>query len=176
MEDKAKRKRGQKVHDSTFRQPSFSTGGDWRNIGEGPVWKRMITGVLVIIVLGAVLFLTFQGPKETTELSERFREWFRNLGYQGTANQFRSDVHLIEYFIVGIATVVFCKAMGWKPWIGLVAACIFGLLDESIKILLPTREFSAIDLVKDFIGAGIAFEVIMLIHTGKKRKPERQSI
>ena len=105
-----------------------------------------------------------------------FREWFRKLGYQGTANQFRSDVHLIEYFIVGIATVVFCKAMGWKPWIGLVAACIFGLLDESIKILLPTREFSAVDLVKDFIGAGIAFEVIMLIHTGKKRKPERQSI
>ena len=44
----------------------------------------------------------------------------------------------------------------------------FGLLDESIKILLPTREFSAVDLVKDFIGAGIAFEVIMLIHTGKK--------
>jgi len=132
--------------------------------------KRLITGALLAVVLGAVLFLTFQGPKETTALSERFREWFRKLGYQGTSNQFRSDVHLIEYFIVGIAAIFFCKAMGWKPWIGLLAACTFGLLDESIKILLPTREFSAIDLAKDFIGAGMAFGVIMLIRIIRSKR------
>ena len=28
----------------------------------------------------------------------------------------------------------------------------FGLLDEVIKIALPTSEFGAVDLIKDFVG------------------------
>ena len=66
-----------------------------------------LAGVLLAVIMGAVVFLTLQGPKETMALSESFREWFRKIGYKGNANQFRSDVQLIEYFIVGIAAVLF---------------------------------------------------------------------
>ena len=64
--------------------------------------------------------------------------------------------------------------MGWKAWIGLAATCIFGLMDETLKIFLPTREFSPIDLLKDFVGAGIAFAIILLIYRGKGGKVQAQ--
>ena len=124
--------------------------------------KKLITGILLILVLLMVLFLALQGPKETTDLSNSVQQWFMKLGYKGTSSQFRSDVHLIEYFFVGLAVILFCKAMGWKPWIGLAAACVFGLLEETMKIFLPTREFGPADVLKDFLGAGIAFGVMML--------------
>ena len=131
--------------------------------------KKLITGILLILVLLMVLFLALQGPKETTDLSNSVRQWFMKLGYKGTSVQFRSDVHPIEYFIVGFAVILFCKTMGWKPWIGLIAACLFGLLEETVKIFLPTREFGPADVLKDFIGAGIAFGVIMICVMLKNR-------
>ena len=101
-------------------------------------------------------------------LSEGFRRVFVKLGYQGTSLQFRSDVHLIEYFIVGIAFVLFFKAMGWKPWIGLIAAVAFGLFEEAIKILLPTRHFSSTDLLKNAIGAIIAYLIFFILSQIRK--------
>ena len=131
--------------------------------------KKLITGTMLVLVLFMVLFLALQEPKETTDLSNGVYKWFRKLGYNRTSGQFRSDVHLIEYFIVGFAVILFCRAMGWKPWIGLVAACLFGLLEETMKIFLPTREFGPADVLKDFIGVGIAFGVIILCRKLKNR-------
>ncbi len=45
-----------------------------------------------------------------------------------------------------------------------------GLMDEAIKILLPTREFDAVDLVKDCIGVAIAVGIVILIRKGKTVK------
>ena len=116
--------------------------------------------ILLLIVAGAVLYLTFQGPQETTSLSEAFREKAMLLGYKGDALQFRSDIHLLEYFIVGIAVAIFGIVMNYPIWIPGVMGCGFGLMDECIKILLPTREFSAVDLVKDFVGVWVAVAVV----------------
>lgn len=41
--------------------------------------------------------------------------------------------------------------------------CCVGLIDESIKVLLPTREFDVVDLVKDWVGVAIAVIVIWLV-------------
>ena len=38
-----------------------------------------------------------------------------------------------------------------------------GIMDESIKILLPTREFDVIDLFKDWIGIGMSTFSIWII-------------
>ena len=38
-----------------------------------------------------------------------------------------------------------------------------GLIDESIKVLLPTREFDLVDLLKDWIGVAMAMLVIRLL-------------
>ena len=118
--------------------------------------KKIIAGILTALVIGAVLFLTLQGPEETTALSESVRKW---IGYQGSGAAFRSDVHLIEYFIVGLAVIGLARILGWKLWTGVLFACAFGLLDEGIKILLPTREFGMVDLVKDFFGVFAALGV-----------------
>lgn len=85
------------------------------------------------------------------------------IGYTGDAKQFRSDVHIIEYFILGVFAVIFVKSINVKMWIGTVLTCVFGLLDETVKILLPTREFSYIDLMKDLLGAGIALALFWVL-------------
>lgn len=134
---------------------------------------KIAAGFLLGLVILTVIFLALQGPKETGELSESFRQVFIKLGYQGSPLQFRSDVHLIEYFIVGIAIVLFFKAMGWKPWIGLIAACAFGLFEETMKIILPTRHFSSVDFLKDIIGAIIAYLIFFIL--SRFRKPQLKS-
>lgn len=118
--------------------------------------KKILAGILTVLVLSCVVFFTLQGPKETTALSENVRKW---IGYKGTGKAFRSDVHLVEYFIVGFAVIGLAKLLGWKRWTGVLAACVFGLLDEGLKVLLPTREFGVIDLIKDFFGAFAALGV-----------------
>lgn len=126
--------------------------------------------ILLLIVAGAVLYLTFQGPQETTSLSEAFREKAMLLGYKGDALQFRSDIHLVEYFIVGIAVAIFGIVMNYPIWIPGVIGCGFGLMDECIKILLPTREFSAVDLIKDCIGVWAAVAVVYGVKWGRKER------
>ena len=125
--------------------------------------KKIAASVLLLLVLASVLFLTLQGPVETNDLSNRVRKIFKNLGYKGTNQQFRSDFHLIEYFIVGLASILFCRTMGWKIWVGAMLAVVVGLLEETLKIFLPTREFGKIDLIKDCIGALIA---AVIVYTG----------
>lgn len=118
--------------------------------------KKVIAGILIFLVLGCVVFLTLQGPEETIALSERVRQW---IGYQGPSAAFRSDVHLVEYFIVGLVIIGSARMLGWKRWVAVLFACAFGLLDEGIKVLLPTREFGMVDLVKDFFGVFAALGV-----------------
>ena len=127
--------------------------------------KKITAGILTILIIGTVLFLTLQGPEDTTKLSEQVRQW---IGYQGSGLAFRSDAHLVEYFIVGLVIIGLARAFGWKPWTGVFIACVFGLLDESIKILLPTREFSMTDLIKDFFGVFAALGVWSLVSRRKK--------
>ncbi len=135
--------------------------------------KKTAASILLVLILVSVLFLALQGPAETNALSNRVRRYFAQLGYQGNNQQFRSDFHLIEYFVVGIASILFCRAMGRKIWIGLIAACLFGILEETLKIFLPTREFGAVDLVKDCIGAFLAAVIVFSI-TSLKRLTQRQ--
>ena len=73
-----------------------------------------------------------------------------------------TDAHLVEYFILGIALTLFVKSRGWHSLIALVVGCGIGVLDESIKILLPGREFGNGDLVRDIVGVGVATAVVMV--------------
>lgn len=81
------------------------------------------------------------------------------MGIQVEYKSLRSNVHILEYFIVGLALCGYCRCRGWKNWIGMIAGCGIGVVDECVKTLLPGREFEAIDLVKDWIGVGLAIVV-----------------
>jgi len=63
-----------------------------------------------------------------------------------------------------------CCHRGRKPWTGFLAACFFGLLEETLKNFLPTREFSRIDVFKDFLGAALALLLILVISSIHKRR------
>ena len=110
----------------------------------------------MILALLMVLFFTFQNPEKSRVLSETVRGWLGNIGIQVEYKSLRSNIHILEYFLVGLAVCGFCRSRGWRVWIGAVIGCGIGVVDESFKVLLPGREFSTGDLVRDFIGVGIA--------------------
>ena len=110
-----------------------------------------------------VLFFTFQNPEKSRILSESVRMWLGNIGIQVEYKSLRSNIHILEYFIVGLAVCGYCRSRGWRVWIGAVIGCGIGVVDESFKVLLPGREFSTGDLVRDFIGVVIAFTIISIV-------------
>ena len=46
----------------------------------------------------------------------------------------------------------------------------FGLIDESLKVLLPTREFEASDLIRNRIGVSMSILVTQIIQKIKRNR------
>lgn len=132
------------------------------------VKKKTVYGILLVIVLLTILLLTLQGPEGTVKLSETLRLQLEKIGYKTDFHSFRSNAHLPVYFFLGVVLSLFGRACGWRWWIVVTLGCGFGLLDEGIKVLLPTREFDAVDLVKDWIGIGLGAAAVWMLQ--KRRK------
>ena len=124
----------------------------------------------MILALLMVLFFTFQNSEKSRILSESVRMWLGNIGIQVEYKSLRSNIHILEYFIVGLAVCGYCRSRGWKVWIGAAIGCGIGVVDEGIKVLLPGREFSTGDLIRDFIGEGIAVLVVLGIRLLRGRE------
>ena len=103
-----------------------------------------------------VLFFTFQNPEKSRILSESVRMWLGNIGIQVEYKSLRSNIHILEYFIVGLAVCGYCRSRGRKNWVGMIAGFGIGVVDECVKTLLPGREFSTGDLIRDFVGVAVA--------------------
>lgn len=131
--------------------------------------KRKITVVFLLFAMLMVLFFTFQKPEHSRDLSELVRGWLENLGIHIGYKPLRNNIHIPEYFIVGLAVCGFCEARGWKRWHGILSAFLIGFLDESVKIPLPGREFSAGDLMRDFFGILLAAGVILVVSGVRER-------
>lgn len=115
-------------------------------------------GILVIIVITGIFYLTFQTPTQTTQLSEGFRGWLANHGIVWDSSTVRSNAHLPEYFLLGVSL---CLFVGWKK--ALWSGFLVGIIDETIKIPLPTRHFDFIDLCKDFVGVALGVLFIVIV-------------
>ena len=126
--------------------------------------KKTIYGLLLAAVTVAILFLTFQDAPGTVKLSESVRLWFESFfGIKSSYHSFRSNAHLVEYFILGVVLSLYGLEAGWRWWMILLVGAGFGLMDEGIKVLLPTREFDAIDLIKDLVGVTVGVSIVTLI-------------
>ena len=125
--------------------------------------KKTVYGLLLLAVILLILFLTFQDAAGTTRLSEGFRLWLEQFGYHTDPQSIRSNAHLILYFGFGLVLTLYGRAYGWKWCEILMFGAAVGIMDESIKILLPTREFDVIDLFKDWIGIGMSTFSIWII-------------
>lgn len=121
--------------------------------------RKTAAAIFLILALLMVLFFTFQNPEKSRVLSETVRDWLGNIGIEVKYQTLRSNVHILEYIIVGLALTTFCR----NTWIGGLIGCGIGLLDECLKIFLPGREFSSGDLIRDFIGVVIATVIVTAV-------------
>lgn len=129
--------------------------------------KQLILGLILAGVIALVFFLTFQGSRETISLSEMVRAWAIRLGYKGDPLKFRSDFHIVEYFVVGIAAAIFAKGLGWRAWIPGVFASTIGLLDETI----PNSRIQRNRFTKGFLcGLGSCIDYILDFTLKEKKK------
>ena len=119
--------------------------------------KNKLRGLLVFIIIAGIFYLTFQSPSETTELSSSFWQWLADHGINWDKSTIRSDAHLPMYFVLGFAL---CLWLGWKK--SLVTGPVIGTIDETIKIILPTRHFDFFDLCRDCIGIAAGVLVVCL--------------
>ena len=113
-------------------------------------------GILVLIVIAIIFYLTFQSPSQTMGLSEGVRGWLASHGIFLDSSTVRSNAHLPEYILLGISL---CLFVGWKK--ALLFGPLVGIIDEVIRIPLPTRHFDIIDLLKDF--AGVILGVLLVV-------------
>lgn len=130
--------------------------------------RNWAAAIFLILAILMVLFFTFQNPEQSRDLSEAVRLWLGSIGIDVEYKSLRSNVHILEYFIVGLAVCGFCRSKGWEVWIGAAIGCGIGVVDEGIKLLLPGREFSAGDLIRDFIGVALAFTIISIVQKGRR--------
>lgn len=124
---------------------------------------KMICGIIVVAMIAGILYLTLQSPQQTTALSEKARIWLKNLGWEMASKELRSNVHIPVFFLLGLAVFLFGFVMDWKWYVALLLALCVALLDEGIKVFLPTREFDFIDLLKNFIGIAISGFLFLLV-------------
>ena len=139
--------------------------------GERNDVKKKAYGILLLAAVVVILLLTLQDAAGTVRLSEGLRLWLERFGLKSDFHSFRSNAHLILYFLFGIVLCLYGRECGWRWWVILLVGCSVGLIDESIKVLLPTREFDVVDLVKDWVGVAIAVLVIWI--TEKRTKGSR---
>ena len=125
--------------------------------------KKRVYGILLIAAALTILLLTLQDAAGTVKLSEGLRLWLEKFGLKSDFHSIRSNAHLVLYFLFGITLCLYGKECGWSWWVIILIGCGIGLIDESIKVLLPTREFDFVDLVKDWVGVTAAMLVIWLI-------------
>lgn len=137
--------------------------------GEDSDLKKIVYGILLIAAALTIFLLTLQDAAGTVKLSEGLRLWLERFGLKSDFHSIRSNAHLVLYFLFGIVLCLYGRECGWRWWVIILIGCGIGLIDESIKVLLPTREFDFVDLVKDWGG------IIFAIVTGKllaNRKPQ----
>ncbi|MBQ9664504.1 MAG: VanZ family protein [Oscillospiraceae bacterium] len=103
-------------------------------------------------------------------LSEGLRLWLERFGITTTFHGIRSNAHLVMFFVFGVILSLFGRECGWRWWVIILIGCGVGLIDEGIKVLLPTREFDATDLMRDFIGMVLAVGIVGLIRRVKAVK------
>lgn len=137
---------------------------------------KVVCGIIVVVMIAGILYLTFQSPQQTIELSETVRIWLKNMGWEMTPKQIRSYVHIPMYFLLGLSVFIFGLMVKWKWYISLLLAMSIALLDEGIKGFLPTREFDFRDLFKDFSGIGIAGLLTFLLFRIKANIPRDRKI
>ena len=82
--------------------------------GENNDLKKIVYGILLAAAVIAILFLTFQDSAGTVRLSEGLRMWLERFGVYSDFHSFRSNAHLVLYFIFGLILTLLGREYGWS--------------------------------------------------------------
>lgn len=115
--------------------------------------------ILSIIIIFGIVYLTFQEPRQTRFLSKETHKMIIWFGISVTEKQLRHYIHYFMYFLVGGILWLWVKR-----WQTVIIGCGFGLLDEVLKIWLPTREFDYGDFIRDCVGVVVGACVVWLLY------------
>ena len=118
---------------------------------------------LIILVIAAIFFLTFQSEPDTLQISDKIRHilmgfyganvplWVKNM------HIIRAFGHIPLYFFLAVVSFISCSLYGLdirkSALTALLISVFIGLSDEMIKIFIPSREFDIIDWVLDIAGS-----------------------
>ncbi len=122
------------------------------------------------------MFLTTQSREDTLRLSGATREYFKSLIPDSTSrwtydmHWFRTLMHLPLYFLLG--TITYFSLHNILKSAGI--CLIISLMDETVKIFLPTREFGTVDVFFDIIGFTVGILVVFLIRNFVKSIKRRE--
>lgn len=145
--------------------------------------KKVIRVLPIAAAVALILFLTLQNTTKNVALSESFRVWLVNmymrLGIDPSDAWWNSTIgvrrlgHVIEYFVLGVASVIFMKRKIWAA----VFCLLISVLDQCLKRVLPIRHFDIYDIGFDMTGAivgiilfAIAGYVYRIILMNRERK------
>lgn len=118
--------------------------------------KKWFVLFLTLFVLFSILFLTFQSANDTNALTYKAIDCLQDIGVTLEYKQIRHYIHYVLYFILGLVLATLFVVFRWKCWKAALLGMIIGVIDETIKIWLPIREFDIGDLIRDFVGIIVA--------------------
>ncbi len=146
---------------------------------------RILPWCLAAAVLLIIFVLTLQAPDATMAESSSVQQWligfFSRLGrvpeWIYDMHEVRSSAHLVEYAALAAAIWLAMRLNGAKLLACAASAALLsslaGLLDETLKIYLPTREFDGRDLMYDVAASLLAAAVLSLLSAIFRRRSRK---
>lgn len=157
------------------------------------IWKRLLTGVLLIAWMVVIFCFSAQPAEESGEISGTITYRLVSAGsqilhmglsedqmleYAGKLEHpVRKAAHMTEYAVLGLLSVLFCRTFPARTRriypIALLMAFCYACTDEFHQLFVPGRAGRFTDVCIDTAGSLIAVILCYLIH--KRRKGRVQS-
>lgn len=157
--------------------------------------KLVISGLLVLAVMGMIFFFSSQTRAESKRESSRIAEKLVKVfvkDYESLPKTERDEIlhkadvfvrkgaHVTEYLLLGITLTVFFWLLKKKWFIPVIIGVLYAAGDEIHQIFVENRGPLVSDVFIDIgglaLGIGITALIIFLAHKcGKKKEPEKIS-
>ena len=151
---------------------------------------KLCAWIPAVFAAGMIIALTLQQPQGTIGLSESAQRWLINAwqrlwpgrdapAWMMDMHAIRSMAHIPEYAVLGCGLLFACRpsrsgSVRRCCALTLVIGGLAGLADETLKIVLPTREFDLGDWGLDLLGLLLAVGGWLLLKTIRRRYAESE--
>lgn len=115
-----------------------------------------------------MFYLNIQSQQKTIELSNKVRDILINTLFINNPEFVRRYIrkigHFLEFLILGLVTYPILKTKS------LIICPLISLIDQSLKIIIPSRHFDITDLPIDFIGYALGISLTYIVSKLTKKK------